>query len=386
MIRVNRVDRGQLGGVTKTPQGYLRIDDSVATRTGVLEYRNPDGSIRRELRHPDEVGKAESLRTLAAVPVTDLHPPEMLTAANTRQYGRGYTGESVAMDGGLVKVAVTITDAELITDVDANRKRELSCGYTCDLVMEPGEYNGERYDARQTNIVYNHLAVVPRGRAGPVASLKLDAAEQVSPDDPGEGEPKPMPKINIDGVEVEVSESAAVAINAKLRADAQAIEAEKKAVEQARKDATEAQTKADKEAARADAAEEKLKERTDAPDVSSLVKARLDLVSKAMKVLPADQHTKLDAMSDAELKVAVIKQVSPTVNLDGKSEAYVDARFDAALETAGDRHDHTGALRAGATPAPAASPAGAGGEQRVDHDEARRKMVEESRNAWKEAK
>jgi hypothetical protein len=378
MTRVNRVDRGQIGKQNRTPQGFLRVD-ATATRTGVLDYRNPDGTLRRELRHPDEVGKAESLQTLALVPVTDEHPPQMVTAHNARQYGRGHTGEQVVLDGGLVKTGVTITDADLIAKIETSRAQELSCGYTCDLVMEPGEYNGERYDARQTNIVYNHLAVVPRGRAGPVARLHLDAAEEVSPgEEPEEGDPTPMPKITIDGVELEVADaSTALAITTKMRSDALKIEQLGKDVEKARKDADEAQAKTDTVQAKLDTAEEKLKERQDA-DVPALVRARLELERKAAPLLPAD--TKLDALTDRQVKEAVIKAVSPSVDLSQKSDAYVEARFDAAIEDGASRQNHTGATRQGATPPPAGRQ---DSQQRVDHDAARQQMIEDNRNAWK---
>jgi ADP-ribose pyrophosphatase YjhB (NUDIX family) len=390
--RVSRVDRGKMGAVTKTSQGFLRIDGSVATRTGVFVYRNPDGSERRELRHPDEVGRADSLATLAGVPVTDQHPPKMVTAANSREYARGYTGDDVAFDGRHVTIATTITDAALIDKVESRRQREISLGYHCDLILDPGKYNGEAYDARQTNISYNHLAVVPRGRAGPVARLNLDAAEEVIPGETGEeGEPPHMAKVTIDSVEYEVTEPVALAVTTKIRTDAAQIHALNGELTAARKDTTDAvakvalvQTKADQEQARADQADAKLAERKDAPDILPLVKARVALEKQAAPLLPAD--TKLDTMDDQAIKAAVIKAVSPTVNLDGKSTDYIDASFDLAVAGAAGRTDHTADLRRGMT---ANAAAGGKPEQRVDSDEARQAMVLRNRNAWmgnKEAK
>ena len=37
------------------------IDHPILTRVGIFEYRRPDGSIRRELRLPEEVFAPESL-------------------------------------------------------------------------------------------------------------------------------------------------------------------------------------------------------------------------------------------------------------------------------------------------------------------------------------
>ena len=55
---------------------------------------------------------------------------------------------------------VYITDAKLASDVKHRVKREISCGYQCDLVPDGA---GGYY---QTNIRGNHVAVVLRGRAG----------------------------------------------------------------------------------------------------------------------------------------------------------------------------------------------------------------------------
>ena len=56
--------------------------------------------------------------------------------------------------------------------------KELSLGYNLDLVEEPGTYNGEPYDAIQTNIVINHLALVASARAGEQARLNIDGSDE----------------------------------------------------------------------------------------------------------------------------------------------------------------------------------------------------------------
>lgn len=43
--------------------------------------------------------------------------------------------------------------------------------------MEPGEWNGEPYDAIQTNIRVNHLALVAVARAGDDARLNMDSQD-----------------------------------------------------------------------------------------------------------------------------------------------------------------------------------------------------------------
>ena len=74
---IKRFDTFQVPKVEKTKEGYLR-GKVIASRAGVFEYLNFDGTVRRELRHPDEVFKTDSLDTMKMIPVTDDHPAEFV--------------------------------------------------------------------------------------------------------------------------------------------------------------------------------------------------------------------------------------------------------------------------------------------------------------------
>src|SRR5262252_7976168 len=103
---VARFDVAALGKPERTSQGFLRVPAYV-TRCGVLEYKRPDGTVVRELRPRDEVFKADSLATLSAAPVTDLHPTVMISPANVRELSVGHVGDHVKADGELVAAHVT---------------------------------------------------------------------------------------------------------------------------------------------------------------------------------------------------------------------------------------------------------------------------------------
>ena len=62
LTRVVRLDSVPLDKAYYTDEGYL-ADRPVLTSTGIFEYTNPDGSIRRELRLPEEVFRPESLKS-----------------------------------------------------------------------------------------------------------------------------------------------------------------------------------------------------------------------------------------------------------------------------------------------------------------------------------
>jgi len=182
---VCRFDAAPIGKGERTPQGFLRIPAHL-TKSGILKYRRADGTTIRELRPESEVFAPASLATLRAAPVTDMHPPEMVSPSNVRKLSIGIVSEDVRADGELVAAAVTVQDADAIAAVERGERREISCGYRCRIDATPGTYRGEKYDQVQRDIVYNHVALGPRnwGRAGRDIALRLDANSAVmeSPD------------------------------------------------------------------------------------------------------------------------------------------------------------------------------------------------------------
>jgi hypothetical protein len=281
MRTVERYDFG-LGQVIpeaeRTPEGYLRCMARVA-RTGVQSYRQPDGTIIREYRPPEEVAKPESLKTFGGKSVTWNHPPVALDSKNTAKYDIGDAGTNVNFTDGFVWVAITIKDQDKIDRIDSGEASEISPGYRVDIDDTPGfTPEGEPYDRIQRNIRVNHLAVVPRGRSGPEVRLLLDRMDSdgaVTFGEPPDPAPtKLMATVNLDGLMLELPAEAAPAVQQfaqakKARIDA--LEIEKTTLSQRVDTLTEELEAAnsEKEAAegRADAFEAELAERQDADEV-----------------------------------------------------------------------------------------------------------------------
>lgn len=338
------------GKLNRTPEGFLRTD-ATATRAGVFRYRNLDGSERLELRADSEVFVEDSLNTLKMVPMTNDHPMVgRVTADNARSLQVGFTGENVRAEKPFVKVPVVITDGKAVNDVEAG-KVELSCGYFCDVVKEDGMYNGEKYTHKQTNIRYNHVAIVNKGRAGSDVKLKLDSFRMDSETDiafridaedefcidckkkktdctckqrkdanntnsSSKKEKRKMAILKIDGIEYEGAQEI---VNRVDRLEKELAET-KKSLETEK-------ARADAEKARADKAEAELK--TLPQKIAEAANNRRNLEAAASKVLAKD--TKLDSMTDDQIKAAVIAARFPEVKLDGKSADYVSALFDQAI-------------------------------------------------------
>lgn len=200
-MAVRRFDAGSTGRVEVTPQGGLRIP-AVPTRVGVFPYTGESGKTRLEYRPPDEVFHPDSLATLRAAPVTDLHPAEPVTAATWRALAVGHVADTVTPDltKGEVGTNLVIQDQEMVQKVGAGERRDLSCGYSCDLELSPGSTpQGQRYDAIQRRIRYNHVALGPPGwgRQGPDSSIRLDSGDAFQTESIVEKE-------KIDGVEYTV--------------------------------------------------------------------------------------------------------------------------------------------------------------------------------------
>lgn len=355
---VHRFDVATLGNAERTPQGFLRIP-AYLTRVGVLEYRRADGTVVRELRPREEVFKADSLATLSAAPVTDLHPSTMVTPANVRELQIGHVSDQVRADGALVAGYVTVQDEAAIAAVQAGKRRELSCGYACRIDATPGVYEGERYDQVQRDITYNHVAIGPRnwGRAGRDVALRVDSAADgggtddatdvfrldkadalsvaiVAPPDDVGGH-MDLVTIRVDGVDAEVTKQAAQIIDkafgtrddaiAELTAERDALVVERDALK-GRFDASQTEVKK----LTGELATERDPKRRDAA-----MHEHMALVDAARRVLPAE-HV-YDGQSPRQIQEAVLLHIDASDKLEGKSDVEIAARFDQALKMLGDR-------------------------------------------------
>lgn len=168
--RITRIDSIPAGSTIFDEQGFLH-DTPIVTSTGIFEYGLPDGSVRRELRLPEYVFDKKSLASYIGKPIIITHDAGSIDKSNVMNEIVGTILSEGFQDGSNVRCKVVIHD---IDKVKKTPYRELSLGYDLDLIEEPGEWNGEEYDAIQTNIRINHLAIVDSARAGNQAHLNLD--------------------------------------------------------------------------------------------------------------------------------------------------------------------------------------------------------------------
>ena len=174
LSRVIRLDSVPMAKAYFTPEGFLK-DKPVLTSTGIFEYTNPDGSIRRELRLPEDVFDPESLKSYRGKPIVITHDAGLIDKDNVSENQIGTILSEGEQSGSDVRAEIIIHDTDAMKDAGF---KELSLGYNLDLDETPGEWHGQHFDARQKNIRINHLALVREARAGEQARLNMDSRDQ----------------------------------------------------------------------------------------------------------------------------------------------------------------------------------------------------------------
>lgn len=362
MARVHRTDfAGPARGIVKTPQGGVRVEAAV-TRTGVLRYRDDTGREWGEYRPPEEVFAPASLATLRAAPVTDLHPTKLVRADSWSELAKGHADGEPRRDGHLVVTDLVVQAAPLVALVESGDRREVSSGYECDVDPTPGvSPEGERYDAVQRAIRYNHIALGPVGwgRAGAEVSLRMDGAAVEVPR-VGTGEHAVKRTIKIKGREYRLDgdtpeenkkmlDEAQAAVEEVEKKDGPDTDAKLEGLQTALTDALSqlAMARAEIAAAKATAAPPAAEEPSEEVLDAALAQ-REALRADAATVLGKDYDFK--GKKPAEIKAAVISKLIPSVKLDGLSADAVDGMFRGAVAgaQAHTRNDALGAANAAA--------------------------------------
>lgn len=356
-MKVQRFDSLPLDATYFTDEGYL-VDHPIVTSVGIFVYHNPDGSERRELRLPEEVFAEKSLASYKGKPIIVTHDARYVDTDNVKEESIGTILSEGYRDGDDVRAEIIIHDTDSLKKY---KMRELSCGYNLRLDETPGVWEGQPYDAIQRDIEINHLALVDKARAGEQARLNIDGQGH----DCMKGEKLNMENTTkrTDGAPTPEELAAAVEAFKKRRAErsgaaadggitaeppaqtAGAAEGEQPDAVQQVKDRRDrrdsegdcggTQTDGDGDEGNAaeggDAAQDKKGHADSANDFRELL--------RVVRVGDRLNMDGLEAMSVKDAKKAVLGKLKPTLHLDGKSAAYVNAAFDMAVSEMKERKD-----------------------------------------------
>jgi hypothetical protein len=325
-----------------------------ASRTGVqLYYASELGDVARDAgfkpgdvvrvyRHPDEVFAKDSLASITRLPVTVDHPAEDVTSANWQKLAVGEVGDAYSTEPEWIVVNPMIKDAGA-TKAARTTHQEISMGYSAAIV--PAR-DGLEADFEQRGIRYNHLALVPKGRAGEKARIGdswgaspvQDFQPGISPTTVKEGRMSDQTKTVVLGDKAAQGLTAdAAAVIEAYKADmtkqlADAIAAKKKSDEEK-----------DEEIGKLKAEVKKAKDAS-VIDVDALVAARTELVGQ-VKAMDASIDPK--GKTDAELrKAAVLAKLGDGIVKDA-SDAEITGMFKALAKDAATTNPVATALRNG---------------------------------------
>jgi hypothetical protein len=183
---------GIINGEVDASRAISETDDelvipAILAREAVLPY--PKGKAYRSARELED-----ALFTFSKAWVTaEKHPEPLISIVTDRK--RQIKGElsDIKLDSDAVNPAGKKSPAvranvhlfkktltkNFIEDVKSGKRRDVSVGFTYDTVPTTGEWQGEKYDFIQENLLINHVAVgVPVGRMrAPFIGLGCDCVD-----------------------------------------------------------------------------------------------------------------------------------------------------------------------------------------------------------------
>lgn len=158
-----------------TPDGFLVCQDVPMARIGDMLYGPEETPVHAAdgvsgvtiSREPEEVFREDTVLSIIGKPVTNDHPDALVGPSSWKDHT---VGTVMSAKRGVGPMADMLVGDIMICEPVAiqavlDGKIEVSCGY--DAEYEPTGLNR----GRQKNIIYNHLALVDRGRCGPRCAI-----------------------------------------------------------------------------------------------------------------------------------------------------------------------------------------------------------------------
>jgi len=352
-----KIDKGTFK-VIETSEGFLKAKISIA-RSGVFEYLQSDGSVKRDAKLPEDLFSKTTLDSIIGAPITSQHPntpDQLVTSENYKELAVGNISNPHIEDDKIVGIA-TFYDPILIKQIKERNQNEVSIGYKYQSNNQSGSLNGEQYDSADTNIIINHVALVEQGRAGSDIKVHLDNKKLKE----GNNMPK-LPKVEgeetsnsltyrkFDGTDIQVSpiilkelqilkndskEKSKETIS--LQAEVKKLQEENKQIKIDNKDNADSKSlQAQLEIANDKSIEWEKKYNELNSSIPEIVeKAAIDKVELVEFAKSIDSEMKVDGLSNKEIKLQIIAKGLPFkegIKVDSVSNEVIEARFDAACD------------------------------------------------------
>jgi len=307
-----------------TDAGQMIVPCAFA-RTGVQLYtakqlnltdKEPNEIIKVH-RQEQDVFDEQSVASFRSAPVTIGHPRDEegsnipVTAENAKSLQVGMLEGMPVRDEDMLTGVLVLTLQDAIDALEVEGTEELSAGYTCDIEEVDGEYY-------QRNIKANHIAIVPKGRAGSSCRISDEAFEELD-------KVKGKKKKDLEISDEEAKEVDEVKVLSKMLGDAISEKAELDSeLEKSKEELVKLTADHSKELEEANAKLEKAKEVAE-----EAVVERCKVIADAQMLADVKDF---GSKSLNEIRVEVLTKEVPNLVLDGKSEEYICARFDVLVE------------------------------------------------------
>lgn len=324
-----------------TGEGYINLSARIA-RIGIQSYYGHElqgvdnaepEKLYRVYRPVEEVFAVDTLASFTELPITLGHPPVEIGAENYKNYAVGHIIGTPVRDGDYVRAELSVRDAAAIAKIKSGEAAELSVGYHAEVRLEAGlTPAGEAYDAIQSHIRGNHIALVDAARCGPEcrigdrASARCDCAscqsikEQIMTD-----------FVTIDGEPMPLAE----AVDKLRDANTRMAEALKDAETTIESLSSELETKTGE-------VEAMKQTPTGDSDFAAKVRARAQMLSEASAVLGA--NAQISTLPDADIRRRVINRIYGDGFAEGASDHALIGMYKVAVRDAAKNTDNLNGL------------------------------------------
>lgn len=352
--------------------GVLVVDTPIAQLT-VLPYSDGQGGVVHELLHPTDFATAAFLNGIPGKPITDGHPGRamaMMDEDDQAELSLGWTHKDpkfTRVDGDRIWTREVVYDQQLIEDILAGKKRQVSVGRRVLVKDETGTYNGLPYQRRQVDPIFDHLAHVPLGRCGSACAVprtdRMDAVQVIEQQGGNTHEGMEGGQTMTDKARTyqltedvvmtfcgDASEEDVTAWTAalnKLKTDAAETAQLRTDKEGLESQVSELQTKADKAEGTADGTADVVKALQTKVDelegklaeagnqtldrMDAAIDERLALVRQA-EVIVGDEY-EFSGKDAKTIRMDILKHLDPKFDPTDRSDDYIQARFDVAVAT-----------------------------------------------------
>jgi hypothetical protein len=171
--------------------GRMHVDSANITKVGVFPYLGKEvNAVMKDepgwkmldpekryslLRPADEIEEAAG--TFCGLPILWTHRPAS-AEAHPHEITIGATGNDCVFEYPYLKCSLSIWPAYATEAIEDGSQRQLSAGYAYKAVPEEGEFEGQPYQFKMTNMIGNHIALVRDGRSGADCGIDSSIEEQ----------------------------------------------------------------------------------------------------------------------------------------------------------------------------------------------------------------